>query len=148
MFDFIEFNHWLWWVLGISLLGIEVLVSGFFLMWAGIAAGIVGFIAWLYPPLPFPVEIFLFAVLSVTNIFLWRMYQKRHPTATSDITLNRRGDQYVGRRLTLKKSIVNGRGKAKIDDTIWKIEGPDCEAGTNVKVVATEGSILKVEPLG
>ena len=40
---------------------------------------------------------------------------------------------------------MNGEGKIKVDDSTWKISGADMEAGVSIRVVAIEGSILKVE---
>ena len=45
----------------------------------------------------------------------------------------------------LTEAIVNGRGRLSIDDTVWRIEGPDLPAGTRVTVSAAEGSRLKVK---
>ena len=61
--------------------------------------------------------------------------------------LNRRQLGYVGRSFTLKQPITNGRGKLTIEDTVWEIEGPDMEAGTNVKVTAVKDMTLVVASL-
>ena len=68
------------------------------------------------------------------------------PTETDLPTLNRRGEQYVGRHFTLEEAIVNGQGKIRVDDSTWKIEGPeDLPAGSQVQVIAVAGTVLKVE---
>ena len=59
--------------------------------------------------------------------------------------LNRRGEQYVGRRLTLDEPIVNGRGQVKVDNSTWRVEGADLPAGTPVIVTGVRGTILNVE---
>lgn len=59
--------------------------------------------------------------------------------------LNRRGEQYIGRVFTLTEPIVNGVGKVKVDDTTWKVNGDDMEAGAKVRVVAIDGTVFKVE---
>ena len=38
-----------------------------------------------------------------------------------------------------------GVGKVKVDDTRWKISGPDLKSGTKIKVVSVQGSVLVVE---
>ena len=43
--------------------------------------------------------------------------------------LNRRAEGYVGRAFTLEKPIVDGIGTIRIDDTVWRVSGPDCPAG-------------------
>jgi membrane protein implicated in regulation of membrane protease activity len=136
---------WHWWILGGVLAIAEILVPGVFLLWLGIAAGITGLVAFLVPGLWWQVQAILFAVLSVASVWGWRAYQRRHPTETDRPTLNRRAEQYVGRRLTLDQPIVNGRGHVRVDDSTWRIEGPDLPAGTPVVVAGTHGTILKVE---
>ena len=60
--------------------------------------------------------------------------------------LNRRAEGYVGRIFTLDKPIVGGVGAVRIDDTVWRVTGPDCPAGSRVKVARTDGANLMVEP--
>ncbi len=35
--------------------------------------------------------------------------------------------------------------RLKIDDTVWRCEGPDLAAGTKVKVAAIRGAVVQVE---
>jgi membrane protein implicated in regulation of membrane protease activity len=39
-----------------------------------------------------------------------------------------------------------GRGRVKIGDAFWTVQGPDLPAGTPVRVTGTDGEILHVEP--
>ena len=87
----------------------------------------------------------LFAIFSVVSIALWKRYQAKNPTKSDHPTLNRRGEQYIGRTFTLEEPIVNGMGKIKVDDSIWKISGEDCGAGTKIKVIGIDGTIFKVK---
>ena len=54
--------------------------------------------------------------------------------------LNRRTEALVGRVFTLEKPIVDGIGTVRIDDTIWRVRGPDCPAGSRVKVTQADGA--------
>ena len=74
--------------------------------------------------------------------FVWA-----HPAvlATDQPDLNRRAAQLVGRVAVLDEAIVHGRGKARIGDTVWVVEGPDAPAGTQVRVTAAQGAVLCVE---
>lgn len=143
--DAAHVTYWHWWILAIALLIFEIATPGAFLLWIGIAAGLVGVLLWFVPGLGWEYQILTFAVLSVASIVLWRRYQKTHPTKSDQPTLNRRGEQYVGRVFTLDEGIVNGVSKIRVDDSTWKIEGADCPAGTRVHVVGVDGVILKVE---
>jgi inner membrane protein len=60
--------------------------------------------------------------------------------------LNQRMYDYVGRTYVLDEAIVNGRGKIRIDDTLWMVTGADRGKGEWVKVTAVDGSRLIVEP--
>jgi membrane protein implicated in regulation of membrane protease activity len=53
----------------------------------------------------------------------------------------------IGREFTLEKPIVGGNGTVRIDDTIWRLSGPDCAGGSRVKVVRTDAALLVVEPV-
>ena len=145
----LEPAYWNWWVLGVALMAIEAIVPGFFFLWMGVAALIVGLVLTLFPELAWTWQAFLFAVLSVGSIALWQWRLRRHPTQTADPLLNRRGHQYVGRVFTLDAPIVNGHGKIRVDDSTWKVlVAQDCPAGVRLRIVGVDGVMLKgeVEP--
>lgn len=64
---------------------------------------------------------------------------------TDQPTLNRRGEQYVGRSFTLTEPIINNNGVIRVDDSTWRINGADLPAGSTIKVVGVQGVILQVE---
>lgn len=140
-----EFSFWYWWVLGLILLILEVFAPGAFFLWMGISAGVVGLIAWLVPSLSIEWQMLIFTVIAIASVVGWRAYLRKNPVETDQPSLNRRGEQYVGRVFTLDAPIVNGVGKIRVDDTMWRIEGTDCEAGRKVRVVGVDGVNLKVE---
>lgn len=140
-----QFDYWHWWVIGIILIILELFAPGAFFLWMGIAAGVVGIILLIAPEMGWQYQFMIFAVVSVVSIVVWRIYLNKHPTTTDKPTLNMRGQQYVGREYTLAEPIVNGIGKLKVDDTMWKIEGRDCVSGTKVRVKEADGAILKIE---
>jgi len=140
-----EFSFWYWWVLGLILLILEVFAPGAFFLWMGISAGVVGVIAWLVPSLSIEWQMLIFTVIAVASVVGWRAYLRKNPVETDQPSLNRRGEQYVGRVFTLDDPIVNGVGKIRVDDTMWRIEGADCEAGEKVRVIGVDGVNLKVE---
>lgn len=143
VFDDITFWHWL--IAGVILIAFEMFAPGVVFMWVGIAAMITGVVAWLSPELSLEWLLIIFAVLSVVSVVSGRAYLKRNPLKSDHPTLNRRGEQYVGRHFTLSEPIVSGFGKIKVDDSTWKISGQDMPAGTNIEVVAVKGVVLKVE---
>ena len=64
---------------------------------------------------------------------------------SEDPALNRRGSRHVGRTVVLEQAIVAGRGRARIGDSWWIIEGPDMPAGRRVRIVDERGPVLIVE---
>ncbi len=136
---------WHWWILATVLIIFEVLLPTFYLLWTGIAAFIVGLVVWLVPSLHGEIQFIAFAVLSVLSMVLWNRYSRNNPTETDEPLLNRRGEQYVGRVITLKAPITDGTGKVKIDDSTWKVEGEDCDAGTKIKITGVNNVVFQVE---
>ncbi len=133
-----------WWVIAGLLLIVEIFAPGTYFLWLGMSAAIVGVITLIGPDVGWQYQFLLFGIFGIVNIALWRMYQKKHPAKTDRPTLNRRGEQYVGRAFTLSEPIINGLGKIRVDDSTWKIEGEDCPIGTQIIVTGVDGTILKV----
>ena len=139
----LEFWHWM--ILAALLAGIEILTPGFFFLWLGGAALLTGVVALVIPGLTWEPQVLIFAILSGASVLGWYKFRHRLVIATTDSTLNRRGEQLLARTGTLSEPIVNGRGQIKIDDTVWRCEGPDLPAGARVKIVAVRGAMLSVE---
>ncbi len=138
-------SHWHWFILAVALVILEVFAPGAFFLWLGIAAGVVGALVYTMPSLGWEYQVLAFSVLSVISIVVWRKFFRTEPADTDQPTLNRRGEQYVGRTFTLSEPIVNGSGKIHVDDTTWKIHGKDCPPGSQVKVTGVNGTILNVK---
>lgn len=128
---------------------IEAVAPGFFFLWMGIAALLVGLVLILLPELTWNYQLLLFALLSVGSIVVWQLRLRRHPTRSEDPLLNRRGHQYIGRVFTLDAPAVNGYGKIRVDDSTWRVlVEQDCPAGTRLRIVGVDGVLLKgvIEP--
>ena len=139
---------WAWWILGIVLLVAEIVVPGNFLVWVGIAGLLTGLLSnlfWETSWWVWEVQWLTFAALSALSLWLGRQLLHRNRLSTDQPTLNDRGASLVGRTADLIEPIHNGRGRVKIGDTIWIVNGPDLPAGARVRVVASNGSDLKVE---
>lgn len=144
MQQFLPFlGGWTWWVIAGILLLIELTLPGVFFMWLAAAAVAIGVID-IFFDLSWQVEIAVFAVLSVLLVLFVRPRVRLPEGETNN--LNRRMDDFVGRSYVLDEAIVNGRGKVRIDDTLWIVTGSDRDKGEWVKVKAVEGTRLVVEP--
>ena len=141
-----ELLYWHWWVAALLLLILEAFAPGAVFLWMGVAAGVVGLLLLLMPKLALAAQLIVFGVLALITFFAWRRF-KPQEDAEDQPTLNRRGESYVGRHFTLSEAIVNGVGELRVDDTQWRVVGPDLPSGSAVRVTGTEGATLKVEAL-
>ena len=141
-----EIEFWHWWIAAVVLIVVEVFAPGAVALWMAVSAAVVGLLLLAVPDLTWQTQLLIFAVLSVATVVGWRAYQLRYPTETDQPSLNRRGEQYVGRVFTLSEAIVNGTGKIHVDDTMWKVAGEDLPEGTQVRVTGVDGTLLTVEP--
>jgi inner membrane protein len=144
MQQFVPFlGVWTWWVIAGILLLCELTFPGVFFMWLALAAAAIGAVD-IFADFSWQLEIAIFAILSVLLVLFVRP-QVRLPEGEAN-NLNRRMHDYVGRSYVLEDAIVNGRGKVRIDDTLWVVSGPDRGKGEWVKVTAVDGTRLIVEP--
>ncbi|MBB5572965.1 MULTISPECIES: NfeD family protein [Rhizobium] len=143
-----ELGPWSWWVAGFVLLAAELIAPGFFLVWIGLAAVIVGALSLAFWDSAFwiwQVQLLVFAACAIIVTLLGRRYVYNNNQITDEPFLNQRGASLVGRTATLNEPIAEGRGRIRLDDTYWTVMGPDLPAGTRVKVVASNGRDLTVE---
>ncbi|MFK8015981.1 MAG: NfeD family protein [Gammaproteobacteria bacterium] len=138
-------TYWHWLIAAVVLIILEVFAPGAFFLWMSVAAGVVGLLLAVVP-MPWYLQWLLFCVLSVASIFGWRAYKRANPDQDPYPNLNQRGQSLVGRRFTLSEPIVNERGKVNVDDSLWKVRGPDTPVGGVVVVLQVEGTELVVEP--
>lgn len=139
-------GNWSWLILAAIFFVLELTVPGAFMLWLGFSAmlvGIIGFVvAW-----PWQYQLVAFAIFAVASIPLWRRYAGGTEETKDQPFLNRRTDAFVGREFTLDKPIIGGNGTVRIDDTIWRLTGPDVPGGSRVKVVRAEAATLVVEAI-
>lgn len=138
-------EFWYWWVFGLLFLVIEILASGFFFLWLAVAAAITGILVLAIPAISQSGQLLVFSLLAIASIMAWKFFGKKATAPNSDHpTLNKRGEQYLGRVFNLYQAIENGEGKIKVDDTIWKVHGEDCGLDTKVRVIAVRGTVFDV----
>lgn len=138
-------SNWFWWAVAAALFALEALVPGTFMLWLGFAAVATALLHLLLPGLDPTWQWFLFSLLCLISVAAGWQWRRTHPPRASDQPLlNRRGEQLVGRVYPLDTAIVDGRGRLKIGDAFWAVEGVDLAAGTRVRVIAVDGMTLRV----
>jgi membrane protein implicated in regulation of membrane protease activity len=136
---------WSWWVLGLILLGLEVLIPGFFFLWFGIAAILVG-VGALFFEWPWQWQVLGFVVLSVVTALIGRRFAGNWDEDSADPLINLRAGRLVGRTFVLSEPIVEGAGRVNVDDSVWQVRGPDAPAGARIVVTGADGTVLLVAP--
>lgn len=142
---FASFGGWAWIVLGLVLIGGEMLAPGVFLLWLGLAALLTGAVVGL-TGIAWQGAWLVFAALAVASVLIGRIVTRRkgeEPDAAQG--LNDRGRQLVGRVFKLETTMAGGEGRVRVGDSSWRIIGPELLAGAEVRVVRVEGATLVVE---
>ena len=142
--DFIATHGaWSWVVAGLVLLALELVVPGGVLIWLGGAALATGVLS-LFVSIFWPLQFVIFGVLALCSIGLWLRF--RGPGVASDRPfLNQRAHRFIGQEAVLDEPIRDGIGRLALDDTVWRVQGPDLAAGSRVRIVEADGALLKVE---
>lgn len=133
--------HWL--ALGLVLIVLEVMVSGYVLLWLGIPALLVGAVMLLQPDLSLALQIGLYAVLAVVSLAA-SLTLRRRKAATAPV-VNTGTARFIGRNAVLTTALQNGRGEIELGDSVWPVSGPDLPAGAEVVVTGSDGIVLTVQ---
>jgi len=145
LFDlFVQYGPWAWFVIGLVLLALELVVPGGWFVWLGAAGILTGLLSFI-PGLSWPWQVTIFGLLSLVTVTVWTVVSRnRRPTSDRPL-LNQRAASYIGHEGTLEEPIVNGFGRLRLGDTVWRISGPELTAGQRIRVVGAEGAVLRVE---
>jgi len=132
---------WLWLVAGILLCAAEAVAPGMFLLWIGIAALVTGLVLAVVS-LSLPWTLVLFGVLTIVSLLLGRKFYGSRDTEGDRPFLNRRADSLVGQTFILTDAIRQGEGRINVNDSPWRVRGPDMPAGTKIRVTAVQDAVV------
>ena len=136
---------WAWIILGVLLIGVELVAPGAFFVWFGLAAIATGLLDAVFG-LSWQAAALVFALLSVAAVVLGRMISRSGPEPDNQAPhLSQRGQSLVGRVFVLDTPIKDGEGRIRVDDSSWRVTGVVRFAGAKVRVVRVEGSTLVVD---
>jgi len=139
-----DLGGWAWLIFGAILLGMELLLPGFFLIWFGVAAALVGVMVLTFD-ISWAWQLLLFGGLAVLALLGAGRFWGRESDEANIFTDRTR--QLIGQQFRLHHPIENGRGILLVGDSQWSVRGPDCPRGVTVQVVGARGTFLLVEPV-
>lgn len=140
---FVQYGPWAWFVVGLVLLALELVVPGGWFLWLG-AAGIVTGLTAFIPGLQWPFQVTIFGVLALVIVVGWTMISRNRKPTSDRPLLNQRAEVFIGHEGVIEEPITQGFGRLKLGDSVWRIAGPDLAAGAKVRVVGADGAVLKV----
>lgn len=134
---------WIWLLLGLVLLVLELVSTGFFIMFFGIGALVVGLVGLAGVHMPPWAQWLLFPVVSVASLMLFReRLQARLQTP------HRKVDNIVGESAVATADITAGAmGQVEMRGAVWNAKNDGMEAiagGQRCRVVLVEGLTLHV----
>ena len=141
-------SWWLWIVIGLILMGLEMATpGGFFIAFFGVAALLVGLLTGMRVIGPVWLQWLLFSILSVASVAFFRKplldwMKKREPRRPAVDTL-------VGETAIVSEDIaMGGVGKAELRGTSWSVRSRTAEAlrrGQRCRVEQVDGLTLWVK---
>jgi inner membrane protein len=136
---------WAWLIIAAILFALDVTAPGFYMVWFGIAAGVVGALVFAVP-MAMEWQILTFCAFCIVSLMIGRMLWSSGRVGVSDKPLlNQRARQLIGRTFVLATPIQSGQGRVAAGDGLWIVRGPDMPAGAKVKVTDSDGTVLIVE---
>jgi len=140
---------WIWILLGLLLVLAELVTpGGFYFMFFGIGAVVVGVLAGFSAAGPLWFQFILFSILSLVTLWLFRekLLQLTEGVAVQNV------DSLIGETAVASDQIdVNGIGKAEMRGTSWSARNTGdkpIKRGERAKVERVEGLTLFVRPEG
>lgn len=135
----------LWLAAALALVIAEMLAPGFFLIFLGAGAAVVGLVVLVVPGLPVVGQALVFAVFTGAAMALGHRWYRGSDKSSSDPLLNDRAARLIGRTVKVSDAIVDGEGRVSVGDGAWNATGPDVPAGARVRIVGADGAVLRVE---
>ncbi len=137
-----------WWVLGGSVVLIDLIVgANFALVWTGVALLATGVFSLLFPSITLFWQLCFFAIVELVCLWVWRYAIIKRTKSRSDRPdLNKRLQSHVGQIYVLTRDVVDGKSAIKIHDSDWLVNcDQPLSKGSRVKVRRVEGMTLLVE---
>lgn len=146
----IEWWHWI--IAGFCLIGLELFVPSFTIIWFGMGALVVGVLIAVWPAFPLGGQILTWSIASICFTVAWFKYFKpgkdrTHAGMSKEGIVGETGIIIRGTDDSYEKGIVRFRISVLGADE-WSCYAEDVlHLGDNVRVMDIEGQILKVKKI-
>ncbi len=143
---------WQWMVLGLCLIGFELLIPSFTIIWFGLGAVAVALLLALVPVVPFWLQVLLWAIASVIFTLMWFKYLRPRNNRTNagqskEALVGETGIIIRGTSDSYAKGVVRFRiAILGADEWPCYAEAP-LSVGDLVEVEDIEGQMLRVRKL-
>ncbi len=146
----IEWWHWI--LGGFVLIGLELIIPSFTIIWFGLGALLVGLLVAVSPAMPDWLQVLLWAVASVAFTVMWFKYLKpkgdrTHAGLSKEGIVGETGIIIKGTSDSFAKGVVRFRISILGADEWTCFADEPLPVGSTVLVVDIEGQILKVRKI-
>ena len=145
-----QIEWWYWVIAGFCLVGLELVVPSFTIIWFGFGALVVGTVKFLWPGFPVSGQVFLWSVASICFTVVWFRFFKPKGDR-SHAGMSKEG--IVGETGIIIRGTEDsyGRGMVRFRISVLGADEWTCyseevlKVGDSVRVLDIEGQILKVK---
>lgn len=147
--------YWLWIVIGMAFMALEIVLPTFMMLWFGISAVIVGAVLFVFPSMGITAQVLLWTTLSVIIAVAWFKFLRPLSIDKTKAGLSR--EAMIGQTGMVIQAPQNGeRGKLRLPAPIlgsdeWQFivgknnNDPVIALGDRVRVVEISGNSLVIE---
>jgi membrane protein implicated in regulation of membrane protease activity len=140
---------WYWIVAGFCLIGLELIVPSFTIIWFGLGALVVALLAFLWPSFPVAGQVFLWSIASICFTVMWFKFlkpkndrshagmSKEGIVGETGIIIRGTADSYARGTIRFRISVLGADEWSCYSEEVLRV-------GDSVRVVDIEGQILKV----
>ena len=147
-----QVEWWYWIIAGFCLIGLELIVPSFTIIWFGLGAVVVGLVKLLWSGFPVSGQVFLWSLASISFTVMWFKVFKQKTDRThagmskegivgeTGIIIHGTDDSYGRGTVRFRISVLGA------DE--WSCYSEDVlNVGDSVRVIDIEGQILKVKKI-
>ncbi len=141
---FLSLGLWNWFIIAAIFGVLEIIVPGYFMIWYGLAAVLVGGLALTFD-ISWQLQLISYAVIGMGLLVLSLRFAGARMGESDRPLLNKRGRAHVGQVYELLDDTRKGRGSVKVGDSIWAVQitdGRDLAKGDGVLITDVIGTRL------